>query len=153
MYGDVRRDRCRGFDCGDGYDYAFDVRKFTSCQAPDAPFSGVYDLAGNASEWEDSCERFTDNLDLAVCEDQPLTPMGRDATRRMRSVETTVASDKPSAVAGPDVARRDLRPQLHPGAWPTRRVRDGEEAVHFLFVPDATRGATSVCCRRWSSWT
>jgi formylglycine-generating enzyme required for sulfatase activity len=31
------------------------VRSMTACHAPIAPYSSLYDLSGNADEWEDSC--------------------------------------------------------------------------------------------------
>jgi formylglycine-generating enzyme len=31
------------------------VRSMAACHAPTAPFSGIYDMSGNADEWEDTC--------------------------------------------------------------------------------------------------
>jgi formylglycine-generating enzyme required for sulfatase activity len=32
------------------------VASLATCQAPDAPYRGVFDLSGNVMEWEDSCD-------------------------------------------------------------------------------------------------
>jgi formylglycine-generating enzyme required for sulfatase activity len=55
---------CRGRDYGDGNDYAGPVRAATACKASEPPFQGIYDLAGNAEEWEDSCDGATDDNDM-----------------------------------------------------------------------------------------
>ena len=48
---------CRG---GDAEDYTTwglgDVGSFSGCHSPDDPYSDVYDLSGNAAEWDNSCD-------------------------------------------------------------------------------------------------
>jgi len=52
---------CRGSDFGDALDYVQTSRNAPSCRSPvdEPPFSQVYDLCGNAAEWEDSCDTDT----------------------------------------------------------------------------------------------
>jgi formylglycine-generating enzyme required for sulfatase activity len=75
---------CRGVDYGDGYDYAASGRTAAGCRAPDAPFTGVYDLCGNAEEFEDSCDSYTDDLDRCHT---------RGGDRQGTSVETRCDAD------------------------------------------------------------
>jgi formylglycine-generating enzyme required for sulfatase activity len=61
-YGDVFDPKaCNGAEqqpgCVDeGKCRARDVATSPSCRGPAAPFDGIYDLSGNVSEWEDSCD-------------------------------------------------------------------------------------------------
>lgn len=45
---------CNGSDAG--YGATVMVASLESCQSPSSGYGGVYDLTGNAAEWEDSCE-------------------------------------------------------------------------------------------------
>lgn len=66
VYGDVYDGlRCRGRDYQDQSDYVVSSRAAVDCVAPSAPYSAVYALSGNASEWEDSCE--TNNGPIDKC--------------------------------------------------------------------------------------
>jgi formylglycine-generating enzyme required for sulfatase activity len=47
--------RCDGGDYGVG-PTTVPVATLGGCQSPDVGYAGVYDLSGNAAEWEDSCE-------------------------------------------------------------------------------------------------
>lgn len=65
VYGDTYRPTaCRGRDVGDFSDYTQPVRTARECRVSAGPFAGVYDLLGNADEWEDSCEANVDAMDL-----------------------------------------------------------------------------------------
>ena len=64
VYGNTYQPKtCRGADFGDFFDYPAEVRNAPGCRAPNAPFTGVYDLNGNAEEWEDACNASVDDLD------------------------------------------------------------------------------------------
>jgi len=48
---------CRGADAEDHTTWGFgDVGSFPGCHSPDSPYDAVYDLSGNAAEWDGSCE-------------------------------------------------------------------------------------------------
>jgi len=54
---------CNTWDFGAAHNTT-PVGSLGSCQSPDPAYSGVYDLTGNVSEWEDSCDGATGMLDF-----------------------------------------------------------------------------------------
>lgn len=47
---------CRGADAEVAADWGWgDAGSFAGCHSPDAPYASVYDLSGNAAEWDNSC--------------------------------------------------------------------------------------------------
>lgn len=61
------------------------VATLPECRGPEAPFNGVYDLSGNVSEWEDSCD-WDFSLTAATGEAR-ITPITRTGTA---SVATSI---------------------------------------------------------------
>jgi sulfatase modifying factor 1 len=57
-YGDdVDTTICRGADAEDYTTWGLgEVGSFTGCHSPDASYSDVYDLSGNAAEWDNGCD-------------------------------------------------------------------------------------------------
>ena len=57
-YGDdLDTTSCRGADAEDYTTWGLgDVGSFGDCHAPDAPYSAIYDLSGNAAEWDNGCD-------------------------------------------------------------------------------------------------
>ncbi len=57
-YGDTLDTQiCRGADADDYTTWGFvDVGTLSGCHSPDAPYSAVYDLSGNAAEWDNACD-------------------------------------------------------------------------------------------------
>jgi formylglycine-generating enzyme required for sulfatase activity len=48
---------CRGADAEDYTTWGLgEVGSFAGCHSPDAPYSDVYDLSGNAAEWDNTCD-------------------------------------------------------------------------------------------------
>ncbi|MDZ4065220.1 MAG: SUMF1/EgtB/PvdO family nonheme iron enzyme, partial [Coriobacteriia bacterium] len=48
---------CRGADAEDHTTWGLgDVGSFPGCHSPDPPYGDVYDLSGNAAEWDGSCD-------------------------------------------------------------------------------------------------
>ncbi len=48
---------CRGADAEDYTTWGFvDVGTLDGCQSPDSAYAGVYDLSGNAAEWDNGCD-------------------------------------------------------------------------------------------------
>ncbi len=48
---------CRGADAEDYTTWGLgDVGSFSACHGPDAPYGDVYDLSGNAAEWDNGCD-------------------------------------------------------------------------------------------------
>ncbi len=45
----------------------FAVKTMTTCQSPNTGYAGIFDLSGNVSEWEDSCEDVDGTGSLSDC--------------------------------------------------------------------------------------
>jgi formylglycine-generating enzyme required for sulfatase activity len=53
---------CNGSDAGNGT--TVPVASMSGCQSSSSGYTGVYDLSGNVSEWEDSCNANSGNSDV-----------------------------------------------------------------------------------------
>jgi formylglycine-generating enzyme len=59
-YGDAySAGSCNIADADGGFSSLGNVKSTSGCHAPSAPWNQVYDLSGNAAEWEDSCNATT----------------------------------------------------------------------------------------------